>query len=137
MASVRLVTLSPGHFHAALIQKEMLPGIAPQAHVYAPLDADLVAHVQRIASFNTRESEPTQWSLEVHAGDEWPERFLRERPGTVAVLSGRNRQKIDLMRMAVEAGMHVLADKPWVIEPDDLPRLREIVERAAKSNLLL
>ena len=44
------------------------------------------------------------------------ERFLRERPGNVVILSGRNRFKIDLIRMAVEAGMHVLADKP-VLSP--------------------
>jgi hypothetical protein len=31
MADVRLMTLDPGHFHAALIQKEMYPGVAPRA----------------------------------------------------------------------------------------------------------
>src|SRR6516164_5708368 len=114
MPHVQLVTLAPGHFHAALIQKEMHPGIDPVAHVYSPLNADLTAHVGRIASFNTREANPTAWKLEVHAGDDWHERFMRERPGNVVVLSGRNRPKIDLMRMAVEAGKHVLADKPWI-----------------------
>ena len=28
MPDVRLMTLDPGHFHAALIQKEMYPGVA-------------------------------------------------------------------------------------------------------------
>ena len=28
MTDVRLMTLDPGHFHAALIQKEMYPGVA-------------------------------------------------------------------------------------------------------------
>ena len=37
MAEVRLITLDPGHFHAALVQKEMYPGVAKQVHVYAPL----------------------------------------------------------------------------------------------------
>jgi predicted dehydrogenase len=137
MPPFRLVTLAPGHFHAALIQKQMLAGIDPRAHVYAPLDPDLIAHLTRIATFNSRSDTPTSWSLEAHAGDDWHERFLRERPGNVAVLSGRNRQKIELMRMAVEAGMHVLADKPWIIEPEDLSRLAAILERAARSNLLV
>ena len=37
MAQVRLMTLDPGHFHAALVQKEMYPGVAPRVDVYAPL----------------------------------------------------------------------------------------------------
>jgi predicted dehydrogenase len=137
MPLVQLVTLAPGHFHAALIQKEMHPGIDPVAHVYSPLDADLSAHVGRIAGFNTREANPTAWKLELHTGDDWHERFTRERPGNVVVLSGRNRPKIDLMRMAVEAGKHVLADKPWIIEPDDFPKLAAAVEKARQSELLL
>lgn len=137
MPPIRLVTLAPGHFHSALIQKEMLPGIEPIAHVYGPLDADLVAHVGRIAGFNGRSPKPTAWQMEVHAGDNWSEQFLRERPGNVAVLSGRNRQKIDLMRLAVEAGMHVLADKPWIIEASDLSKLRDTIEKAQNAGLLL
>lgn len=137
MSSVRLVTLAPGHFHAALIQKEMLPGIEPHTHVYAPLDNDLAAHLIRVASFNNREQSPTSWTVDIHAGDDWPERFVRERPGNVVVLSGRNRQKIDLLRLAVEAGMHVLADKPWIIEPEDLPRLSSILDRAAQAGTLV
>ena len=37
MDQVRLMTLDPGHFHAALVQKEMYPGVATVVHVYAPL----------------------------------------------------------------------------------------------------
>src|SRR5690242_13632631 len=29
-ADVRFMTLDPGHFHAALVQKEMYPGVSPQ-----------------------------------------------------------------------------------------------------------
>jgi predicted dehydrogenase len=137
MSHVRLVTLAPGHFHAALIQKEMQPDIERTVHVYAPLDADLAAHVGRIAAFNGRANNPTWWQLEVHTSDDWPERFLRERPGNVAMLSGRNSTKIDLMRLAVEAGMHVLADKPWIIEPDDLPKLIAMLEKARSAGLVL
>jgi predicted dehydrogenase len=51
------------------------------------------------------------------------ERMLRERPGNVVVLSGRNRGKIDRILAAVESGLHVLADKPWVISAADLPKI--------------
>jgi len=137
MAEYRLVTLAPGHFHAALIQKEMFPGVDPRVHVYAPLDTDLTAHLQRIVAFNSRDERPTSWMLEVHSGEDWPERFLRERPGTIAVLSGRNRTKIDFMRLALEAGMHVLADKPWIIDPEDMPKLQAALEKAERSKLLI
>jgi hypothetical protein len=53
-ALVRLITLDPAHFHAALVQKEMLPGIAKRVSIYAPLGPDLLAHLSRIEQFNTR-----------------------------------------------------------------------------------
>src|SRR5215210_2208388 len=98
---VKLITLDPGHFHAALVQKEMYANVAGRVHVYAPLGADLVAHLNRILGFNT--------------GPDALQRLLAERPGNVVVLSGRNRHKIDYILAAVNAGLHVLADKPWVI----------------------
>ena len=85
---VRLITLDPGHFHAALIQKEMYPGVDPTVHVYAPLGPDLLAHLGRVSAFNRRAENPTSWRLEVHAGPDFLERMLREKPGNVVVLSG-------------------------------------------------
>src|SRR5439155_21413266 len=102
MEPIRLVTLAPGHFHAALIQKVMHHGIDPHAYIYAPLDGDLLAHLSRIAGFNGRPVDATAWRLDVHAGDDWRERLPRKKPGNVVVLSGRNRHKIDLMQLAVE-----------------------------------
>ena len=57
MTEVQLITLDPGHFHAALVQKEMYPGVAPRVHVYAPLGADLMAHLNRIAGFRCQSPE--------------------------------------------------------------------------------
>jgi predicted dehydrogenase len=136
MTDVRLLTLDPGHFHAALVQKEMYPGVAPRAHVYAPLGPDLLAHLARVAGFNARPADPTAWDLEVHAGPRFLERLLDERPGNVVVLSGRNRVKIDRIRAAVRAGLHVLADKPWVLEPDDLPKLAAVLDEAEARGLV-
>src|SRR5512135_3508777 len=79
----RLVTLDPGHFHAALIQKEMYPGVDRTVYVYAPLGPDLLGHLGRIAAFNRRAERPTSWRLEVHAGPDFLERMLREKPGNV------------------------------------------------------
>jgi predicted dehydrogenase len=135
-APVKLMTLDPGHFHAGLIQKEMYPGVSPLVHVYAPLGPDLIAHLNRIAQFNRREANPTRWQLEVHAGPDFMERMLRERPGNVVVISGRNRGKIDRILAAVETGLNVLADKPWVIATADLPKLDLALDTAEKKGLV-
>src|SRR5262249_18992381 len=136
MTDVKLITFDPGHFHSALVQKEMYPGVDRRAHVYAPLGPDLVAHLGRVAGFNARTERPTAWELEVHAGPDALARLLRERPGNVVVFSGRNRGKIDGIKAAVEAGLNVLADKPWVIVPEDLPKVESALDTAAARGLV-
>lgn len=136
MNEVRFLTLDPGHFHAALVQKEMYPGVLPRVHIYAPLGPDLVAHLQRLLGFNMRKEHPTTWQLEVHTGADCQERLLAERPGNVVILSGRNRGKIDRIKAAVEAGLHVLADKPWVIAAEDLPKLQSALDTAEAQGLV-
>jgi predicted dehydrogenase len=133
---VQFLTLDPGHFHAALVQKEMVPGVARRVHVYAPLGADLLAHLNRIVGFNTRRDNPTAWEVELHTGPDFQERLFRERPGNVVILSGRNRGKIQRIQAAVSAGLHVLADKPWVIATADLPILRAALDEAEARGLV-
>lgn len=136
MPDIRFITLNPGHFHAALVQKEMYPGVARQVHVYGPLGPDLVAHLQRLAGFNTRAQNPTSWEVEVHAGPDTMGRLLREKPGNVVVLAGRNRVKIDAILASVQAGLNVLADKPWVLVPEDLPKLQVVLDTAERNGLI-
>jgi predicted dehydrogenase len=123
MADVRLMAVDPGHFHAALVQKEMHPGVSERVDVYAPLGPDLTEHLNRVAAFNRRSERPTTWAVEVHAGQDFFQRMLRERPGNVVVFSGRNRGKMGQIVASVKAGLHVLADKPWILRSDDLPML--------------
>jgi predicted dehydrogenase len=123
VADVRLMTLDPGHFHAALVQKSMYPGVAARVDVYAPLGSDLVAHLGRVAAYNTRADSPTSWQLEVHTGPDFLQRMVREKPGNLVVISGRNRGKIERILDSVRADLHVLADKPWVLRTADLPTL--------------
>jgi predicted dehydrogenase len=133
----RLVTLDPGHFHAALIQKEMYPGVDPVVHVYAPLGPDLLGHLGRVAAFNRRAERPTSWRLEVHAGPDFMERLLREKPGSVVVLSGRNRGKMDRILACAEGGLNVLADKPWLITAADFPKLEKALDVADERGLIV
>ncbi len=124
------MTVNPGHFHAALLQKQVLPGVARTVYVYAPLGPDLVAHLSRISEFNRRPDHPTDWISRIYAGPDYFERMISEHPGNVAIFSGRNRGKIDGIRRVLEAGIHVLADKPWITEPEDLPKLESALETA-------
>jgi predicted dehydrogenase len=132
-----LVIVDPGHFHAALVQKEMYAGLLPEVHVYAPVGLDLADYLTRIARFNTRADDPTAWIFAVHAGPDYLARLRDEEPGGICILSGRNRNKIGLIEAAIEAGLHVLADKPIIIRRADLPRLERLTETAEAKGLVL
>lgn len=132
----KLIVLDPGHFHAALVQKDMYPGLDPTVSVYAPMGPDVVDYLNRIALFNTRPGNPTAWKIELHAGPDFFERMLKEHPGNVVVLTGRNRPKIDRIEASIDAGLNVLADKPWIITSHDLPKLERVVTKAAAKKLI-
>jgi predicted dehydrogenase len=136
MAQVRLMTLDPGHFHAALVQKEMYPGVVPRVDVFAPLGPDLFEHLNRISAYNRRPDRPTAWEMEVHTSADFFERMLREHPGNVVVLSGRNRGKIDRMAASVKAGLNVLGDKPWILKSEDLPKLETTLADADRQGVV-
>ena len=70
-AEVRLITLDPGHFHAALVQKFMYPEVSPVVRVYAPEGEDLTAHLKRIEDFNQRAENPTYWQEKVYSGTDF------------------------------------------------------------------
>jgi len=135
MTEVCFITLDPGHFHAGLVQKEMYPNVSRKVNIYAPLGSDLTEHLNRIVAFNTRKENPTSWDLEIHTGPDFLERMLREKPGNVVVLSGRNRGKIDRIKASVEAGLNVLADKPWIINAADFAKLESALETADQKKL--
>jgi hypothetical protein len=136
MDGVRLITLDPAHFHAALVQKQMYSGVSPYAAIYAPLGFDLTDHLVRVARFNLRPENPTSWNLEVHAGSDFLERMAREHPGNVVVLSGRNRAKMDRIQRCIERGWHVLADKPWILNSCDVPKIQQALDLAEEKGLV-
>jgi predicted dehydrogenase len=136
MPNVRLMTVDPGHFHAALVHGEMYPEVAPRVDVFAPVGPDLVAHLHRLAAFNRRSERPTSWDWEIHAAPDYFERMLRDRPGTAVVFSGRNRAKIDQIVASVRAGLNVLADKPWVLSSTDLPKLETALAEADERGIV-
>jgi hypothetical protein len=129
MPDTCLVVVDPGHFHATLVQREMYPGLSPLVRVHAPLGPDLIDYPSRIARYNRPPEAAIDWRLDVHAGPDFLHRLREGPPGGIAVFSGRNRGKVERIIAALEAGLHVLADKPVIIEPADLPRLSDALVR--------
>jgi predicted dehydrogenase len=137
MAKLGLMVVDPGHFHAALAQKEMYDNVAERVHVYAPVGADLVDYLTRIARFNNRAEAPTNWELEIHASPYPAWRMVREKPGDIAIIANRNSGKLGAIAAAVGAGIHVLADKPMIIYREELSALAEVLESAAAKGLVV
>jgi predicted dehydrogenase len=143
-APVQLITLDPGHFHAALVQKFMLPGVVPDVLVFGPEGEDVALHMKRIEGFNGRSDNPTQWKTTVYQGADFFERLL-EAGGAgvkagrvpVVVISGNNARKSEYITQAIDRGLHVMADKPMVIVPQDLPKLEAAFAVAQRKNVLL
>jgi hypothetical protein len=136
-ARFRLMTLDPGHFHAALVQKSMYPDVNPVVHVYAPEGPELQQHLARIESYNTRAESPTHWDVQVHASPDFLDRMIADRPGNIVVISGNNARKTEYIVRAVEAGFNVLADKPMARLPDDVPRLEGAFASARQQGVQL
>ena len=104
MTSVKLLTVDPGHFHAALVQKSMYDGVDSVVHVYAPAGPDVQLHLGRIGAFNARAESPTHWKEEVYTGDDFFQKMLTEKAGNVVVLSGNNQKKTEYIAKSLEAG---------------------------------
>ena len=135
--SVRLICLDPGHFHAALVQKYPNARLDRNVYVYAPEGPEVEDYLSLVTSFNQREEQPTAWIEHPYRGNDYLEKMLNERPGNTVLLAGNNRHKIDYLEKSVQAGLHVLADKPWIIQPDDFDRLLQTYEKADSQGLVI
>jgi predicted dehydrogenase len=134
---VHLMTVDPGHFHAALVQKIMYDQVSPEVYVYAPEGPDYLQHIARINSYNSRTVDPTAWKEIIYTGPDFLERMLEEKPGNVVVLSGNNRRKDEYILKSLNAGLNVLADKPMIISPEDFLKLEQAFIMAKDKGVLL
>ncbi len=134
---VKLMTINPGHFHAALVQKNPIDRLDETVHIYAPEGPDLELHMQRIEGFNTRGDNPTNWQSEIYTGPDYLERMLEERPGNVMVTAGNNRLKTSYIHHAVSNGINVLSDKPMAIDTRGWQLLADAFDQAEQNDVLL
>lgn len=134
---VKLITLDPGHFHAALIQKSMYPQMSPVVHVYAPEGTDVALHLGRINAYNSRSLQPTRWEEKVYTGADYLGKMLSEKKGNVVMLAGNNKLKTKYIADAVTAGFHVFADKPMAINADGYRLLEKAFQLAEQKNIMI
>lgn len=136
-AKIRLITLDPGHFHAALVQKEMYPEVDSVVHVYAPKGSDVENHLKLVNKYNTREVDPTHWNQKIYTGSDYLERMFREKAGNVVVIAGNNLKKTEYIKQSLDSGLNVLADKPLAIDEADFQLLEQAFATAKEKNVLL
>jgi len=134
---IKLITLDPGHFHAALVQKSMYPDIDSAVYVYAPKGNDVQLHLDRITAYNTRKDNPTAWREKVYLGDDFLEKMLAEKKGNVVVLAGNNRRKTEYIQRSIDAGFNVLGDKPMAIDKKNFELLKTTFATAKRKKLVL
>lgn len=134
---IQFITVDPGHFHAALVQKSNYPEVDSTVYVYAPKGDDVNLHLNRIEAFNSRAENPTNWNSIVYEGDDFFEKMIADKKGTVVVLAGNNQKKTEYINQSVEAGLNVLADKPMVINIENFELLKESFKTAAQNDVLL
>jgi predicted dehydrogenase len=134
---IKLITLDPGHFHAALVQKTMYDGVSRTVYVYAPKGPDVKAHLDRIDAYNDRSSHPTHWQEEVYLGSDFFNRMISDKKGNVVVMAGNNQNKTSYIKRSVAAGFSVLGDKPMAIDNQHFALLQDAFKIAAKKKLVL
>jgi len=120
----RLLFLEPGHFHATLTLRVPHPQVADEIVVYGPDNAERRDFLALVDRFNRRAESPTRWKVSIVTASDACARLIAERRGDVVVLAGKNGGKARTMRALHDAGFHVLADKPWLVSPDDLADVR-------------
>jgi predicted dehydrogenase len=136
-SKLQLITLDPGHFHSALVQKSMYEDVDSVVHVYAPEGQEVKSHLSLIDSYNTRSENPTTWKEQVYIGQDYLDKMFAEKAGNVVVIAGNNKLKTDYISRSVESGLNVLADKPMAIDLDGFNKLVKAFESAKKNKVLL
>jgi len=136
-SKIKMMTLDPGHFHAALIQKTSYDEIDSTVDVYAADGPEVRDFLNKIKDYNSREEKPTNWLIRTHLSEYFLDSMIAQKPGNVMVVSGKNSKKIDYILAAVNAGLNVYADKPLVINKEGFKKLEKVFKIAKEKNLLV
>jgi predicted dehydrogenase len=134
---VHIITLAPGHFHAALLQKVMYKDIDSTVYVFAPKGPEVNSHLDLISSYNNRLINPTSWIEKVYTGTDYVDKMLKLKPGNLVIIAGNNKMKIEYIKESIKAKMNVLGDKPLAITKKDFEGLLIAFKNADKNGVML
>ncbi|WP_170878399.1 putative oxidoreductase C-terminal domain-containing protein [Daejeonella lutea] len=132
---VKLIILDPGHGHATFMQGTMNPAIDQEVHVYAPAGPDVQQYINAIERGNNRKSNPTNWKLVMYTHSDYLERMIADKKGNAVLISGNNSKKSEYITRSIDAGFHVIADKPMAI--NDFKSLEKSFATAARKKVVL
>ena len=133
----KLIVIDPAHFHAALLQKNMYKQISSVVHIYAAVKDDINDYLNYISEFNNRLDNPTSWQTKVYSGYDFLEKMAEEKAGSITILAGNNKKRIQYIQKAVSAGINILADKPLCINKSDFKLLKTVFSIAEDKSVLL
>ena len=133
----RLMVLDPGHFHAALVFKNAYKTVSPYTDVFAPEGPELQDFMNKLSSYNKRNESPTAWKIREHVSANFLDSMLYNKPGNIMVVAGKNSKKSSYINKAVNAGIHVFADKPMVINPKGFELLKQTLDLAKEKDVLV
>lgn len=134
---VGLVILDPGHFHAALVQKSTYTDVDSNVYVYAPKGPDVQLYLDKINAYNSAAQKPTNWNEHLYLADDFLEKMLSEKKGSIVVIAGNNNNKTAYIKKSIDAGLNVLADKPMVIDAEHFEQLQAAFASATTRKVLL
>lgn len=129
---VRITVVNPGHFHAAMVLREDLPGVDKTVSVCSPRGEGIDSWTASVQRFNSRENSPTHWTVE-----EVNPLPKASSPREVAVLAGDNSFKAKAILHCVELGYNVLSDKPMALDSADMATLSEAYRLASRKGLVI
>lgn len=132
-----LVVIDPGHFHAALAQKNPIEGVCDTVKVYAPEGSELNDYLAYIEGYNGREDNPTHWKEEVYASSDYLDKVPEAHKGDFTILAGNNLHKKEYILSSVAKGYNVLSDKPMAIDSTGYAALKKAYGEADAKGLVL
>jgi len=123
----RLQVLKPGHFHAALVFKDIDYRVQDEVDVVVNDSQDALPFIDLIDRFNQRDIQATSWKLTVHERDNLAFDAGVPLEDCVVVVSGRNSSKLATVAELVSQGYNVLVDKPLLINAEQIPLIDSVI----------
>ncbi len=134
---IKLIVLDPGHFHASLLQKDMIPQINKNVYVYAPEGPELKSYLETIDTYNMRTDNPTSWSMIVYSQSDYLQKMIEDKSGNVVILAGNNKKKEEYINTCIASGLNIMCDKPMAINSRKFKALEEAYQKTKEDGILL